>query len=122
MLPFLIPLVPAAVGGISSLITTAATAAGVASAGKAIYKKGVKDGYVRCSKQYEEKLRRQADLFLQTTNKWKKERTEYEALLDEYELTISELEAKIAETNSSEYKQRLKSVKNYKSQLSSLAG
>lgn len=111
MLPFLIPF-------ISNVVSNSVTAAVV---GKHAYKRGEKDGYIRCSKEYEEKLRRQADLFLTTTDKWKKERDEYEALLDEYELVITELEAKIAATNSNEYKQRLTNVKSYRRKLFSLA-
>ena len=57
----------------------------------------------------------------EATDKWKKERDEYEALLDEYELVITELEAKIAATNSNEYKQRLTNVKSYRRKLFSLA-
>ena len=76
--------------------------------------------YQRCSREYEIKLRRQADLFLQETNRWKSKRKEYEALLDEYEATIAELEEVIAQNGSSEYKQRLSSVKEYKDRLESL--
>ena len=104
--------------GVPALIAKGAT---VVAAGKAIYKKGEKDGYIRCSREYEEKLRRQADLFFQTANKWKKERAEYDALLNEYERTIEELEEQIAATNSNEYKQRLSSVKKYQRKLSNLA-
>ena len=107
--------------GVAALVKGAVAASAAAKVGKEIYKKGERDGYIRCSKEYEEKLRRQADLFLSTTNKWKKERDEYEALLDEYELTIAELEAQIAATNSNEYKQRLANVESYRHKLSSLA-
>lgn len=82
---------------------------------------GQKDGYKRCSQQYEIKLRRQAELFLKTTNKWRRERDEYEALLDEYDATIVELEAKLAETESPEYRQRLNNVSNYRDQLAALS-
>ena len=82
---------------------------------------GQKDGYIRCSQQYEIKLRRQAELFLKTTNKWRRERDEYDALLDEYDATIVELEAKLAETGSAEYRQRLNNVSNYRDQLASLS-
>lgn len=85
------------------------------------YREGERDGYIRCSREYEEKLRRQAELFLHTSNKWKKEKAEYEALLDEYELTIAELEAQISRTNSGEYKKRLSNVKNYQRKLADLA-
>ena len=76
--------------------------------------------YVRCSQQYEIKLRRQADLFLNETNRWRSKRKEYEALLDEYEATIAELEDAIAQNGSSEYRERLSSVKEYKDRLESL--
>ena len=76
--------------------------------------------YQRCSREYEIKLRRQADLFLQETNRWKSKRKEYEALLDEYEATIAELEDAVAQNGSSEYKERLSSVKEYKDRLESL--
>ena len=76
--------------------------------------------YQRCSREYEIKLRRQADLFLQTTNAWKKKLGEYEALLDEYEKTIQELEEAIAQTNSPEYKARLENVSEYRDRLASL--
>ena len=115
MLPVLIP------GVVVALVKGATVAAGIAKVGKEIYKKGERDGYIRCSHEYEEKLRRQADLFLQTANKWKKEKAEYDALLDEYERTIEELEEQIVATNSNEYKQRLSSVKKYQRKLSNLA-
>ena len=87
---------------------------------KAFYA-GQKNGYIRCSQQYEIKLRRQAELFLKTTNKWRRERDEYDALLDEYDATIVELEAKLAETESPEYRQRLNNVSNYRDQLKALS-
>ena len=86
-----------------------------------IFLDGQKNGYIRCSQQYEIKLRRQAELFLKTTNKWRRERDEYDALLDEYDATIVELEAKLAETGSAEYRQRLNNVSNYRDQLASLS-
>lgn len=86
-----------------------------------IFLEGQKNGYIRCSREYEIKLRRQAELFLKTTNKWRRERDEYEALLDEYDATIVELEAKLAETESPEYRQRLNNVSNYRDQLASLS-
>lgn len=85
------------------------------------YREGERDGYIRCSREYEEKLRRQADLFLHASNKWKKEKAAYDALLDEYERTIAELEARISATNSDEYKQRLSNVKNYQRKLAALS-
>lgn len=116
MLPFLV-LAPAA----GLLVKGTVAAVSAAAAGKSIYKKGERDGYIRCSREYEQKLRRQADLFLQTTNKWKQERADYNALLDEYEQTIIELEVQIAKTGSHEYKQRLSSVKGYERKLKALA-
>lgn len=85
------------------------------------YREGERDGYIRCSREYEEKLRRQADLFLHASNKWKKEKAAYDALLDDYERTIAELEARISATNSDEYKQRLSNVKNYQRKLVGLS-
>lgn len=76
--------------------------------------------YQRCSREYEIKLRRQADLFLQTTNAWKKKLNEYEALLDEYEKTIQELEEAVSQTNSPEYRARLENVCEYRDRLASL--
>lgn len=76
--------------------------------------------YQRCSREWEIKLRRQADLFLQTTNAWKQKQKEYEELLDEYAQTIRELEDIIAQNNSSEYKQRLENVTEYRDRLASL--
>lgn len=85
------------------------------------FMKGQINGYIRCSREYEMKLRKQADLFLTTTNKWRKERAEYEALLDEYDATIVELEAKLSESESPEYRRRLNNVVNYRDQLASLS-
>ena len=85
------------------------------------FMKGQINGYIRCSREYEMKLRKQADLFLTTANKWRKERAEYEALLDEYDATIVELEAKLSEAESPEYRRRLNNVVNYRDQLVSLS-
>ena len=70
----------------------------LSSSNREAFYAGQKNGYIRCSHEYEIKLRRQAELFLKTTNKWRRERDEYDALLDEYDATIVELEAKLAET------------------------
>lgn len=86
-----------------------------------VFLDGQKNGYIRCSREYEIKLRRQAELFLKTTNKWRRERDEYEALLDEYDATIVELEEKLAESESPEYRQRLNNVSNYRDQLAALS-
>lgn len=85
------------------------------------YREGQQDGYIRCSEQYEEKLRKQADSFFEIENKWKAEKAEYDALLDECERTIAELEAQVAATNSDEYKQRLINVRTYQRKLIALA-
>lgn len=86
-----------------------------------VFLNGQKIGYNRCSREYEIKLRRQAELFLKTTNKWRRERDEYEALLDEYDATIVELEEKLSQAESPEYRQRLNNVSNYRDQLASLS-
>lgn len=86
-----------------------------------VFLKGQESGYIRCSREYEAKLRRQAELFLNTTNKWKRERAEYEALLDDYDQTIVELEEKLAVAESNEYRQRLNSVYDYRNKLASLS-
>lgn len=93
----------------------------LSSSNREAFYAGQKNGYIRCSHEYEIKLRRQAELFLKTTNKWRRERDEYDALLDEYDATIVELEAKLAETGSAEYRQRLNNVSNYREQLASLS-
>ena len=93
----------------------------LSSSNREAFYAGQKNGYIRCSHEYEIKLRRQAELFLKTTNKWRRERDEYDALLDEYDATIVELEAKLAETGSAEYRQRLNNVSNYRDQLKALS-
>lgn len=104
------------------MAVTSSKTTGIHSAhDRKIFLEGQKNGYKRCSQQYEIKLRRQAELFLKTTNKWRRERDEYEALLDEYDATIVELEAKLAETESPEYRQRLNNVSNYRDQLAALS-
>lgn len=85
------------------------------------YFEGQISGYNRCSREYEAKLRRQADLFLNTTNKWKQERFEYEQLLDEYEKTIEELERQIEKSPSAEYENRLEHVKETEQRLRKLS-
>lgn len=57
---------------------------------------GMKDGYTEASGEYERKLRKQADEFLNQIKDVKRERDEYEKLLDEYEKYIEELERKCA--------------------------
>ncbi len=55
---------------------------------------GKREGYVKASKKYEEKLLKQTDEFLKQKRDFTKERDEYENLLNEYEKTISELDSK----------------------------
>lgn len=57
---------------------------------------GMKDGYAEASGEYERKLRKQADEFINQMRDVQKERNEYEKLLSEYETYIKELEAKSA--------------------------
>ncbi len=85
------------------------------------YCEGQISGYNRCSREYEAKLRLQADLFLNTTNKWKQERFEYEQLLDEYEKTIEELEKQIEKSPSAEYESRLEHMKETEQRLRKLS-
>ena len=56
----------------------------------------MKDGYVEASGEYERKLRKQAEEFLNQKKDYTKERDEYEKLLLEYEAFIKELENKCA--------------------------
>ncbi len=56
---------------------------------------GKKEGYVLASKEYEEKLLKQADEFLRQTTIYETERQAYETLLDEYEAEIDQLTNKI---------------------------
>ena len=55
---------------------------------------GMKDGYIEASGEYERKLRKQADDFLNQKKDYIKERDEYEKLLSEYEEYIKDLESK----------------------------
>lgn len=59
---------------------------------------GMKDGYIEASGEYERKLRKQAEEFFNQMKDVKREREEYEKLLNEYEKYIRELEAKCAAT------------------------
>lgn len=56
----------------------------------------MKEGYSQASGEYERKLRRQAEEFLNQKKTFQKERDEYEKLLSEYEAYIEELEKKCA--------------------------
>lgn len=80
--------------------------------GKAIYEVGAydgkKSGYVQASAEYEKKLLKQADLFLEQQRIYEAEREQYEELLDEYEAEIERLESKINKTEAEkEYLQEL---------------
>lgn len=57
---------------------------------------GMKDGYTEASGEYERKLRKQAEEFINQKKDYMKERDEYEKLLSEYERYIKELENKCA--------------------------
>lgn len=57
---------------------------------------GMKDGYTEASGEYERKLKKQAEEFLNQKKDFEKERDEYEKLLSEYEKYIEELERKNA--------------------------
>lgn len=57
---------------------------------------GMKDGYTEASGEYERKLRKQAEEFLNQMKDVEKEHEEYEKLLNDYEEYIRELEAKCA--------------------------
>lgn len=57
---------------------------------------GMKDGYTEASGEYERKLRKQAEEFLNQIKDVKRERDEYEKLLDDYVTYIKELEEKCA--------------------------
>ena len=59
---------------------------------------GMKDGYSEASGEYERKLRKQAEEFLNQKKDIEKDYKEYEKLLDAYEKRIKELEAKCAES------------------------
>lgn len=67
-----------------------------------IYKAGKYDGkvegYNEASKEYVEKLLKQADEFINQKKVFEKERDVYEALLDEYEKEIDALEQKVDKT------------------------
>ena len=56
----------------------------------------MKDGYTEASGEYERKLRKQAEEFLNQKKDAKREKDEYEKLLDDYVAYIKELEEKCA--------------------------
>lgn len=55
---------------------------------------GMKDGFTEASDEYEKKLRKQAECFLNQMKDVQREREEYDKLLSEYENYIKELESK----------------------------
>ncbi|HBG11064.1 MAG TPA: hypothetical protein DDX68_02530 [Clostridium sp.] len=59
---------------------------------------GKKEGYYEASYEYEKKLLKQADRFLQQTRIYENERAAYETLLDEYEKEITMLTEKVNRT------------------------
>ena len=60
---------------------------------------GMKAGYTEASGEYEQKLRKQAEAFLNQTKDFEKEKEEYNKLLDKYEAHIIELEQKGVNNN-----------------------
>lgn len=60
---------------------------------------GMKAGYTEASGEYEQKLRKQAEAFLNQTKDFEKEKKEYDKLIDDYEAYIRELEQKGVNTN-----------------------
>ncbi len=82
--------------------TVAATAVAAGTAGMAVgsaHEKKMdevraeerRNGYIAASQEYEEKLRRQAEIFLKKEGEWKIKSDEYNELLNEYEAYIKEL-------------------------------
>ncbi|QNL96540.1 zinc ribbon domain-containing protein [Treponema sp. Marseille-Q4132] len=86
------------------------------------YRDGQISGYERCSRQYELKLRSEAEKFLKKEKDFRHETTEYEQLLDEYEKVIEELEALVRESSLTEYSERLENEKKIVKQLKQLRG
>ena len=78
---------------------------------KAKYKtEGMKEGYNAASEEYEGKLRKQADEFLNQRKNYKEQADEYDELLSEYEVYVAELEKKLSK--SEEDLRKLKSIKS----------
>lgn len=80
--------------------------------GKVIYTigeyDGQKSGYIQASTEYEEKLLKQADSFLEQQKVYESEKEKYEALLDEYEFEIERLKSKVSKTEEEQiYLQKL---------------
>lgn len=84
------------------------------------FMKGQRNGYIRCSKEYELKLRKQAETFFKQIKDVENQKIEYQQLLDEYEMTIEELEIHLENSNSKEYDSRLTRTKETYNQLLSL--
>lgn len=84
------------------------------------YMDGQRNGYNRCSREYEIKLRKQADKFLMQIKNVENQKVEYRQLLDEYEKTIEEYEVLLENTNSKEYDSRLTRIKETYNQLNLL--
>lgn len=76
----------------------------------------MKDGYAEASGEYERKLRRQAEEFINQKKDVERERDEYEKLINDYEAYIAELEEKCASVdNINEVKDLYAKLKNLKS-------
>lgn len=83
---------------------------------KAKYKvEGMKEGYCAASEEYEVKLRKQADEFLEQTKNFKEHIDEYEKLLSEYEAYIYELKNKLDKTE-----EELRSLERMKAKYEAL--
>lgn len=63
---------------------------------------GKKEGYVQASYEYEKKLLKQAEEFLNQQNDFNKQRDGYEQLINDYELYIEEMSAKESLTSEEE--------------------
>ena len=59
---------------------------------------GKKEGYTEASNEYEKKLLKQANEFINQQNIYEEQKEEYESLLDEYEKIIEELTNKTDRT------------------------
>lgn len=76
---------------------------------------GMKDGYAEASGEYERKLKKQAEEFINQRKDFEKERNEYEKLLSEYEAYIQELEIKTVPYNTiREIKDTYETLRNLK--------
>ncbi|MCC3865652.1 hypothetical protein K0040_15420 [Terrisporobacter petrolearius] len=63
---------------------------------------GKKEGYVQASYEYEKKLLKQAEEFINQQNAFNQQRDEYEQLINEYEIYIEEMSAKQSLTSEEE--------------------